>query len=234
MEVPLINLEVNSDFLNEDRFTDAYLAGYSTLQALGEHGKEFQYDAWRLRVALWAGEQAARLPGDFVECGVNTGFLSRAIAQYVGFHKRADKRFFLIDTFRGVPPDQFSADELEEGLDARARRLYPDDMYDVCKRNFEFFDNVVVVRGRVPEALAALPIERVAYLSIDMNCAAPEVAAVRHFWDKLVPGGIILFDDYGARGHHHQKEAVDAVARELNNPLLPLPSGQAMLIKQVS
>ena len=233
MEVPLINLEVNSDFLNDPRFSDAYLAGCATLYALGEHGKEFVYDAWRVRVALWAGEQAARLPGDFVECGVHTGFLSRAIVQYVDFGRLAGKRFFLVDTFEGVPADQFSDDEREAGLDARARGLYPQDVFEICRRNFEQYRNVELVRGRVPESLAALPIERVAYLSIDMNCVAPEIAAVRHFWDRLVPGGIILFDDYGASGHHHQKNAVDALALELDNPLFPLPSGQALLIKRV-
>lgn len=231
MDVPLINLAVNSDFLDEPRFADAYLAGSSTLAALGDHGKNFVYDAWRLRIALWAGEQASRLPGDFVECGVHTGFLSKAIVRYLNFQDLANKRFFLVDTFEGVPADQFSDDERDAGLDARAKTLYPRDVFEICSKNFEHYTNVTLIRGRVPEVLASLPVGPVAYLSIDMNCAEPEIAAVRHFWDRVVPGGVILFDDYGATGHHNQKLAVDALALELENPILPVPSGQALMIK---
>jgi hypothetical protein len=230
-QVPLINLEVNSDFLYESEFIAAYQAGASTLQALGEHGRHFEYDAWRVRVALWAGAQAARLRGDFVECGVHTGFLSRAIMQYLGFERQRERRFYLVDTFEGVPPDQFSAEEKEAGLDERALELYPGDVYELCRANFAGYPNAVLVRGRVPEVLATLPRGPVAYLSIDMNCVAPEVAAVRHFWPLLVPGAVVLFDDYGVLGHENQKHAADALAVELGNPLFPLPSGQAVIIK---
>jgi hypothetical protein len=34
---------------------------------------------WRVHVALWAASAALRVPGDFVECGVNAGFVSSAI-----------------------------------------------------------------------------------------------------------------------------------------------------------
>lgn len=231
MEVPLINLEVNSDFLNEAQFIQAYRAGASTLDALGEHGQHFLDDAWRVRVALWAGAQAARLGGDFVECGVHTGFLSRAIMDFLGFELLPKRTFYLVDTFDGVPADQFSAAERESGLDERALELYPNDVYQLCRENFSAYSNAVLVRGRVPEVLASMSRAPIAYLSIDMNCVAPEIAAVRHFWKQLVPGGVILFDDYGVLGHENQKHAVDALALELGNPLFPLPSGQALIIK---
>jgi hypothetical protein len=230
-QVPLINLEVNSDFLNEAAFSEAYRAGASTLAALGERASDFQYDAWRVRVALWAGQHAAGLQGDFVECGVHTGFLSRALMSYLKFEQLQARRFYLVDTFEGVPADQFSAEEKEAGVDERARELYPHDVYELCRRNFAAYPNAVLVRGRVPEVLASLPEGPVAYLSIDMNCVAPEVAAVRHFWPRLVPGAVVLFDDYGVLGHENQKRAADALAAELGNPLFPLPSGQALIVK---
>jgi hypothetical protein len=37
-------------------------------------------------------------------------------------------------------------------------------------------------------------VNRVAYLAIDVNIVYREVAAMEHFWDKLVPGGIVVFD----------------------------------------
>jgi hypothetical protein len=55
---------------------------------------------------------------------------------------------------------------------------------------------------------------------------APEIAAAEHFWDRLVPGGIIVLDDYGWRKQINQKIAFDrfADARKIN--VLSLPTGQ--------
>jgi hypothetical protein len=47
------------------------------------------------------------------------------------------------------------------------------------------------------EPVESANIGQVAYLSIDMNNATPEIAAANYFWDKLQPGAPILLDDYG-------------------------------------
>ncbi len=39
---------------------------------------------WRVHIGLWTAAHAARLEGDFVECGVNRGFLTSAIMDYSG------------------------------------------------------------------------------------------------------------------------------------------------------
>ena len=68
-----------------------------------------------------------------------------------------------------------------------------------------------------------------------MNCAYPEVAAVEYFYDKLVPGGIILLDDYGFSANNkeyiHQKNAHDELARKKGIQILSLPTGQGMIVK---
>ena len=40
-------------------------------------------------------------PGDFVECGVNKGFLSSAIMEYLDWNS-LDRGFYLLDTFAGL------------------------------------------------------------------------------------------------------------------------------------
>ena len=58
--------------------------------------------------------------------------------------------------------------------------------------------------------LAQANIEQVSYLSIDMNCSAPEIAAAEFFWEKLTPGAVVLLDDYGFNDTHIvQKRAFD-------------------------
>ena len=64
-----------------------------------------------------------------------------------------------------------------------------------------------------------------------MNCAPPELAALRHFWPRLVPGGVVLMDDYAYMGFDEQGAAFDAWARETGIPILALPTGQGLIIK---
>jgi hypothetical protein len=83
----------------------------------------------------------------------------------------------------------------------------------------------------VPDTLPRVTADKVAFLSLDMNCAAPEVAAAEYFWPKLVPGGIILLDDYGFTAHAEQRHAFDEFASRKGVPLLPLPTGQGVIFK---
>jgi hypothetical protein len=64
-----------------------------------------------------------------------------------------------------------------------------------------------------------------------MNCVEPEIAAAHHFWDLLVPGAIMLLDDYGHPRHREQKLAFDQFAREKGVKILSLPTEQAIIQK---
>jgi hypothetical protein len=95
---------------------------------------------------------------------------------------------------------------------------------------FAEYPNVVVIRGAVPGTLPLVPSERIAYLCIDMNAAAPERAALEYFWDKVVPGGVILLDDYGFIEHEAQRRSFDEFARARDVRILALPTGHGLLI----
>jgi hypothetical protein len=72
--------------------------------------------------------------------------------------------------------------------------------------------------------------ERIAYLHIDMNCSPPEVAAVDYLWDRLVPGALIVLDDYAFVGFRQQKLAMDALAESKGVKVFSLPTGQGLII----
>ena len=65
-----------------------------------------------------------------------------------------------------------------------------------------------------------------------MNSAASEIAALDVLFDKVVPGGIIVFDDYGWTGYDAQRYAEDAFMTERGYRVLELPTGQGMVIKR--
>ena len=210
----------SADFLQDPLFQEAYRLGGEATQSWG--GANMW---WRVYTVCWAAAQAKLLDGDFVECGVNTGGLSRALMHYIDFAKLAGKTFYLLDTYCGIPEeDQHLAAEW-------CVRRYVE-CYEAACKTFQPFPNARLIRGRVPDALPQVKAEKVCYLSIDMNCAEPEVAAAEFFWDKLVPGAIVVLDDYGAGPWHlWQRQALDRFARDRGVQVFLLPTCQGLIIK---
>lgn len=176
----------NSDFRHDPKFREAYRLGKAT----GSWGRSDV--EWRAYVCCWAAWSVRHKDGDFVECGVNRGGLSRTVIHYIDFDK-LDKRFWLLDTFEGLPDHLISEDE-------RRRGILPggyEPCYDQVVETFRAFHGVEIVKGVIPDTLSQVTAAAICYLSIDMNNTAPEIAAAEHFWDRLVPGGMIVLDDYG-------------------------------------
>lgn len=220
----------NLNFLTEQRFIDAKQAASAAGLPFKWPGTDIVIDMpWRVHMALWAARHAAHLPGDLVECGVHTGSLSLAICKYIDFNSTG-KAFYLFDTFTGIPDDQM-ADEEKPYRTEENRMYYAQDAYETALRNFEPYPEVRLVRGRVPDTLATVEISAVSYLSLDMNIAAPEVAALEFFWPKLSVGAIVLLDDYGWTHYRPQKVALDKFAAKQDVEIATLPTGQGLLIK---
>ena len=214
----------NHDFIREPRFLKAYQAGAAT--------GDMYPGRWRFHVGLWAAQHAAKLAGDFVECGVNTGSLSVACLNYVDWNSLG-KSLHLFDTWEGFDRNLVSAREAELGAFQTFDPHYKPESYERAKSNFARFPRVNFYRGSVPSTLSMATIEQISYLSIDMNCMAPEIAAAEYFWDKIVSGGMILLDDYGWNGPHIvQKEAFDKFAADRDTQVLSLPTGQGLIVKR--
>lgn len=214
-------------FLNNAAFMNAYQRGIDA-----SHGVDPGFH-WRVHIALWAADLARRVEGDFVECGVNAGFVSSSIMRHLNWD-RLGRTYYLIDTFSGPPMDQFSDVEVSNGRaglarDAIERGAYVTDL-DRIRGNFAEWKNVRIVQGSIPDVLAGVQ-PTVAFLHIDLNCAMPERAALLHFWPLLSEGGVILLDDYCYQGHEAQAEALDLTAHELGADILALPTGQGLIIR---
>ena len=217
------------DALESPRFRAAYAAGIQTPHRIGGGGDLHIH--WRVYTCVWAAQHALGLAGDFVECGVNTGIFSRAICEYLNF-ARVAKRFFLFDTFQGIPEEQALPEERAQ-VRGKNARIYGE-CYEAALKTFAPFPNVRLVRGTVPESLATVSIEQVSYLSIDMNLARPEIAALEFFWDRLVPGAVVVLDDYGFDGHRPQHDAIDEFAARRNVAVYTSPTGQGLILRPPS
>lgn len=217
----------NHEFLDDPRFQRAYARG---VQAVGY---DYQWH-WRVHVGLWAAAVAAKLPGDFAEFGVNRGFLSSAIMQLLDWNSTG-RRFYLLDTFAGVDERYINDDDREIGVIERNQRDIDGGFYtfdvDSVRANFAEWPNAEVIVGPVPETLPQVRSDCFAFAHIDMNCAVPEVAAAEFLWPRLVPGGIILLDDYAYVGFRSQKLAMDRFGCDKGISVLSLPTGQGLIVK---
>jgi len=215
-------------FLSDPAFQAAYARGVAA-----SHGHDPQTH-WRVHVALWAARQSLAIPGDFVECGVNAGFVSSAILHALDWAP-LPRRFFLVDTFAGPALNQYSPAETAAGRPGLAHASLASGAYvtDLTRvhANFAAWPQARIVPGTVPEILPSLDTNEVAFVHIDMNCALPEREAFAHFWPLLSPGGIILFDDYVYYGHQANTAALDEVAARFGLKILALPTGQGLVLK---
>jgi hypothetical protein len=218
----------NADFKQDKLFQSAYQRG-----VLATGGREYNWH-WRVHVGLWAARTASLLDGDFVECGVNAGFLSSAIMHDLNWQK-LNKTFYLLDTFKGVDLAYVTEAEKQDGAIEKNKKSLASGFYitnfEAIQNNFSEWKNTRLIKGTVPITLKQIDANKVAFLHIDMNCAPPEVEALRYLWPKLVLGAVILLDDYAYTGYIHQKHAMDSLAIDLGFNIASLPTGQGLIIK---
>jgi hypothetical protein len=213
----LITVERCMGFVEDKKFTSALDASARTAQNRSL--------AWRLHTLSWAASQAIHLPGDFVECGVFEGFCSHFLCEYLDFGN-VEKRFILYDTFKGVPDQHRSTSPVAAGA------YEVDKLLESVRDRFAPFPNVSIVQGSVPEVLAGNAPEEVCFLHLDMNSASAEVGALEILFDRVVPGGMIVLDDYGWQVYRQQKIAEDEFFAARNYRVMELPTGQGLVVKR--
>lgn len=165
-----------------------------------------------------------------MEFGVHTGLLSTTACHYLSFDKQP-RKFWLFDTYEGIPEHSSPEDEKKRAAKHNAM-IYRHDVFEHTKRNFAPFPNALLVKGELPGSIENSHIEKVAYLSIDLNSAFFEKASVERIWDRVVEGAYIVLDDYGWRGHENQYEMWNAFAAKHGQSIVTLPTGQGLMVKR--
>ncbi|WP_394791813.1 class I SAM-dependent methyltransferase [Rhodoferax sp.] len=174
---------------------------------------------WRSSVLLWGIRNGLRLEGDFVECGCYKGTSVRVVCDAIDFAK-VDKQYFLYDMF-----------EHNDSMPHHAMPEHSAQLYQDVTERFADMPNVVVTQGRIPDVLEHVAPEKIAFMHIDMNNAEAEVSALEVLFDRMVPGALLVLDDYGWAAYAEQKQAEDAWLATRGYRVLELPTGQGLVIK---
>jgi O-methyltransferase len=228
----LLTLDKSAGFLHEPAFRDALRQADSSTganQYVSPDGI-----AWRYHTLIWAARTCLKLPGDFVECGVFRGDMSWMITQCVDL-RSAGKKFYLYDTFAGLDPRYPGESKLPKAsqfAQFSAGEYGAQDIESQVRARFQAMDYVVVTKGVVPDVLHEVAPERIAFMHIDMNSPKAEAGALDVLFDRVSPGGIIVFDDYGWIQFEAQKESADRFMAARGQIIMELPTGQGLMIKR--
>jgi O-methyltransferase len=181
---------------------------------------------WRMWLLTRWARYARGLPGAFAEFGTYRGGCAWMILSTAGLEP--DRRLFLFDTYEGIPHDRLTEAERRDALGGRLADTSADYVASLLA---DWGPIPVVVAGDVFETVPATETGPLAFAHVDLNAAAPTEHVLRHVHERLVPGGVIVFDDYGWRGYEDQRAQIDAFYAERPEEVVALPTGQAIVLK---
>jgi len=139
------------------------------------------------------------IPGDLVETGVWRGGACIFMRGYLEAWEMPARRVFVCDSFEGLPkpsrPEDAGYDFSKERMPVLAVAL------EEVQENFRRYDlldeRVLFAKGWFRDTLPKLPVERIALLRLDGDLYESTMDALEALYDKVVPGGFIIVDDYG-------------------------------------
>ena len=144
-------------------------------------------------------------PGEIVECGVFKGAsLYRWVKLRSLLENAHSRRIIGFDVFGKFPPAGNELDEKRRAefiKEAGERGPSKDEIVaPLVAQNL--MQNVELIEGdvldTVPRYLADMPQLRISLLNLDVDLYEPTKSCLQHLFPHVIPGGIVLLDDYGA------------------------------------
>ncbi|MGK2963102.1 MAG: TylF/MycF/NovP-related O-methyltransferase [Gemmatimonadaceae bacterium] len=144
------------------------------------------------------------LAGEIVECGV---FKGASLARFAAFREifgsPFSRKVIGFDTFGSFPETAFGQDfKRRDGFIAAAgdQSISVEQMQEVlehkgCARFVELVPGDIT--KTVPAYVAEHPELRISLLNLDTDIYEPAVTILEHLFPLIVPGGILVLDDYG-------------------------------------
>jgi O-methyltransferase len=142
------------------------------------------------------GERLDRtgVAGDFVEAGVYRGGSAGVLASVA---RGSQRRLWLFDAFAGMPAAGEKDDERSHaiegqyvGSEAQTRRILADVGMDPARTELRV--------GWFEDTFPDAHVEQIALLHVDCDFYDPVKLTLESFYDRVVPGGYVVINDYGS------------------------------------
>jgi hypothetical protein len=181
------------------------------------------------------------LEGAVVECGCWKGLSSYLICQFIRINRPEfiGAGYHIFDSFEGLSAPSVEDRITTNLVDSRGDRAntffksagaYNAPLEHV-KRVLADFPEVEYHKGWLPGSLDGFKVPRIKFLHIDLDLYEPIYGVLQLLYPLVVPGGVIVCDDYGSLYWPGAKKAVEDFVAQSGARFISLSSGQAMLIK---
>ncbi|HET7672192.1 MAG TPA: TylF/MycF/NovP-related O-methyltransferase [Burkholderiales bacterium] len=210
----------------DERFDDAYLAGILATRTSPLPLRRRN----RFLNLMRRFEQTLGLEGLVVECGCFRGLSSHLMCSRLkGNHPAFDGGGYQIfDSFQGLSPprpeDAPGGAGGPHALDVQPGR-FAARLEDV-KRALAAFPGIEYFPGWIPDAFPKEGGGPCRFVHVDVDLYQPTKDALEHFWPRLVPGALMVCDDYNWPGG---KRAVDEFCRARGIEPELTPTSQAVM-----
>jgi O-methyltransferase len=178
--------------------------------------------------------QEHAIPGAVVECGVWRGGSMHAVARTLDKAGDHSRDLYLFDTFEGMS-EPSEHDRRHDGRTAaqllaasdRSARVWAEASLDDVRDGFTQVpypaERIHYVPGTVEETVPGQAPEQIALLRLDTDWYESTKHELEHLYDRLVPGGVLIIDDYGS--WQGSKLATDEFMATVEKPPLMLRAG---------
>ena len=178
---------------------------------------------------LWqmVKETAKLGEGDIIEVGVWRGGSGCMIAKSAALYGSINDQVYLCDTFTGVVKAGAKDDYYVGGEHADTSLEIVDNLMKETGT-----ENVTLLQGIFPEDTGDKVKGRkfrFAHVDVDVYKSAKDV--VEFLWEKMMPGAIVAFDDYGFSTCHGIRHYLDEIKSAPDRIFIPSVGGQAFILK---
>lgn len=153
---------------------------------------------------------AAKIPGEFVECGVWKGGSTMAAALALQQLNRTDRQLYLFDTYEGMPKPSaldknfrgqkaiefFNSSQIGQDSSTYCRAQLEEVWAALLETRYPR-DRVHLVKGKVEDTIPRQAPDSVALLRLDTDWYESTKHELEHLFPRLARGGILIIDDYG-------------------------------------
>jgi predicted O-methyltransferase YrrM len=165
-------------------------------------------------------------PGEIWECGVYRGASSSLLAAARVTDRLCDKTRILrlFDTFSGMP-------EFREDMDTLAVKSLDNTSLQYVTDKLRNHENISFHPGFIPETFAGLESSVISFAHIDVDQYATTKECCSFIFPRLVPGGLIVIDDYGRPSTIGSRIAADEYFHAQGIDPVVLNTGQALVVR---
>lgn len=214
---------------NDPHYKSLYSQALEATQM--EHSEDRYNRFWHM---LQAYNQTNQLPGLVAECGSWRGMSSYMMLEHTARKQpHRQETHIIIDSFEGLsapgPNDVssvYSADQIKGRFACSL---------ETVKENLSRFSNVQLVKGWIPQVLAEneAKLDKVyRFVHIDVEMYEPTLSALKFFWPRMGPGGMIVCDDCGYNAFPGSQHAMESFAQIHGLSPMYLTTGNGILIKR--